>query len=350
MTPTLPACPRCFRSPVRAGARFCPRCGLADVARAAVDRAPVDVPVGGRVFRVLDRVAVGSVSAVYRCRFYDGPAEVEGVLKVARDARANDLLANEAATLRRLFAADPDHRFKPFLPFPEATFGMAGDDPSAADDRGGGPPRPTVPRQATVFRVHPEIRSPADELYTLADVRAAYLAGLDPRHAAWVWRRVLTVLGFAHATGVVHGAVLPPHVLVEPHGHRVVLVGWGCAAPAFGGRGVRAMAGSYNAWYRRERSAQGAPARDPGLFPLPSLDVALAARSMVELMGGDPLNLSVPATVDPAIARYFQRCAGFGPNARPDAGRLLADFDGLIHALWGPRQFVPLALPPKRRA
>ena len=329
MAATLLTCPRCMKSPLRSGARYCPRCGLPEVGRAAADTTPVDVPVGGQVFRVLDRVAVGSVSTIYRCRFYDGPIEVEGILKVARDPRANDLITAEAATLHRLFAADPEHRYKPFLPFPQATFGLGGD--------GSGPPR-----QATAFRVHPEIRSPADELYTLADVRQAYLAGLDPRHAAWVWRRVLTVLGFAHANGVVHGAVLPPHVLVEPRDHKVVLVGWGCAVPAFGGRPVRVIAGPYNDWYKREHAA-----RHP---PSPALDVALAARSMVELMGGDPLGLTLPPTVDPAVARHFARCAGFGPTARPDAWRLLEDFDKLIHALWGPRQFVPLVLPPKRTA
>ena len=84
--------------------------------------------------------------------------------------------------------------------------------------------------------------------------------------------------------------------------------------------------------------------------PAPALDVSLAARSMVELMGGDPLDLTLPPTVDPAIGRYFARCAGFGPTARPDAWRLLEDFDRLIGALWGPRHFVPLVLPPKRQA
>ena len=40
---------------------------------------------------------------------------------------------------------------------------------------------------------------------------------------AWVWRRLLTIVGFAHANHVVHGAVLPPHVVIEPKEHKLLL-------------------------------------------------------------------------------------------------------------------------------
>jgi hypothetical protein len=345
------ACPRCLWSPVRPGARHCPRCGLADVAAAAADRAPIDVPVGGRTYRVLDRVGVGSVSAVYRCRFAGragataagaagDPFAVEGVVKVARDAKANDLLANEAVTLRRLHAADPGNRYTPFLPAVEATFALAADDADHPLAPGQPPP---ADRQATVFRMHPEIRSAADELYSLDEVRLSHPDGLDPRHVAWVWRRVLTIVGFAHQQGVIHGAVLPPHVLVEPRGHKLVLVDWCCATPAGAGQPLRQIAGErFARWYKREPAA-----RTP---PRPAVDVAMAARSMVYLMGGDPVQMTVPPGVDPALQRHYARCVGTGPGARPDPWRLLDDFDKLIAALWGRRTFVPLPLPPKLRA
>jgi len=274
----------------------------------------------------MERIAAGSVSTIYRCRFFDGPQEIEGTLKVVRDGRTNDLLASEAATLHRLFAADPEHRFKPFLPFPQATFAIAGGQGQAA-------------RQATVFRTHPEIRSPADELYTLDEVRSCFPNGLDARQAAWIWRRVLTVLGYAHANGIVHGAVLPPHLLVEPREHKLVLIDWCCAVPAMGPRAVRMLSRRHEPWYKREFASRSPPS--------PALDIALAARSMVELMGGNPQEMTLPASVDAALGRYFSRCAGFGPMARPESWRLLEDFDRLIDAVWGQRRFVPLALPPK---
>jgi hypothetical protein len=170
------------------------------VLEAATDNQPQDIPVAGRVFRVLDRIAAGAISTVYRCRFFDGPCEIEGVAKIARHSRTNDLLANETAVLRHLRGNDPANRYTPFLPYPEATF--------AIDD---GPH--IQPRHGSVLRLHPEIRSP-NELYTLDEVRAAFPRGPDPRHVAWIWRRLLTILGYTHNQRTVHGAVLPPHVLI----------------------------------------------------------------------------------------------------------------------------------------
>jgi hypothetical protein len=71
---------------------------------------------------------------------------------------------------------------------------------------------------------------------------------------------------------------------------------------------------------------------------------------MIELLGGDPLGEEFPEAVDPAIQRHFQRCLGSATGKRPDAWKLLEDFDRLIETLWGPRKFRELPMPPKVRA
>ena len=318
-------CPRCFFDALRPDARFCPHCGLRDPVEAAADTSPLDVTSGGRTYQVLDRIAVGSVCTVYRCRFAFGLKGVEGVFKIARDARSNALVANEADVLRTLHASEGARRFAPFLPEVEASLSLR--------DGASGPSR-----RANVLKTCDEIHSP-DELYTLAEVRAAYPGGLDGGDVAWVWRRLLNVLGFAHSRGVVHAAVLPVHVLVEPREHKLVLVDW-CSAAARGGRGLAVVTGPYREWYRRQGSLR-AP-------PTPGLDVSLGARCMVELLGGDPLRAEFPPAVDPALRRYFGRCVEAGSSGnRADAWKLLDDFDRLIEALWGPRQFKKFAMPPK---
>jgi hypothetical protein len=67
--------------------------------------------------------------------------------------------------------------------------------------------------------------------HTLSDVREAHPDGIDGRAAVWMWRRVLALLAWTHASGFAHGAVLPEHVLVHPRDHGAVLVGWSKAAP-----------------------------------------------------------------------------------------------------------------------
>jgi serine/threonine protein kinase len=194
-----------------------------------------------------------------------------------------------------------------------------------------------------VLKLDDDIRSPADELYTLEDVRAAHPAGLDARDVAWIWRRLLSVLGFAHTQGVIHGQILPMHVLIEPREHKLVLVDWCAAVPQAPPRakGLSIISSGHRAWYRREIALT-----DP---PSPALDIALAARCMIELLGGDPIDETFPPSVDPAIQRHFQRCLGSASGKRPDAPKLLEDFDRLIEALWGPRKFRVLEMPPKQR-
>jgi len=317
-------CPRCFfTAPLASATRFCPRCGLPDVKQAAGDTAPLDVTSAGVTYRVEERLALGTLCNVYRCRFPSAAGEVQGVFKVARDARANAALANEADILRRLHHADPTGRATPFLPAFHASLAL-GDGPGAP------------PRSANVLCNHPEIRSPY-ELYSLAEVRAEYSSGIDPRDMAWIWRRLLSILSFTHASGVVHGAVLPPHVLIEPIGHKLVLVDWCWAVhrPSAGGRALD-IPGCYDPWYRREAPSLRNPA--------PSLDVALSARCMIELTGGDPIAGRLAPNADPALGRYFERCLD-GPRA--SAAHLLADFDQLIEVLWGRRTFRPFHMPPK---
>jgi hypothetical protein len=313
--------------PAGSVARFCPRCGLADASEAAADDAPLDVVSNGRAYRVADRLAVGSLCVLYVCRFRAGGREVTGLLKLAREPQSNAYVANEAAVLRHLHAATDAARFAPLLPAVEASVDLGGESP---------------PRRANVLRLDDTIASPAD-LYSLEEVRQAYPRGVDPRDFAWMWRRLLNVLGFVHAHGVVHRAVLPPHVLVEPREHKLVLVGW-CSAASAGARpSLDLIAGGHRDWYRRSGAT-----RDP--VAAPALDIALAARSAIELLGGDPVRATFPPALDPALQRYFARCLGVdGGGAAAHPWRLLDDFDRLIEALWGPRTFREFTLPPKRR-
>src|SRR3954466_3529547 len=110
-------CPRCFfTAPAAKDLRFCPRCGLDEVqAIAAADSAPIDLVAGKRNVQIRDRIALGSIASIYRCHFEADRKQYECVFKIARDARTNDLIVNEAEILRRLHNADADSRFAPFL-------------------------------------------------------------------------------------------------------------------------------------------------------------------------------------------------------------------------------------------
>ncbi len=294
-------CPRCHYEAHTADAvavgRFCPRCGLADYASIrpeAPDAPALELTVNGLHIIVGKRFALGDTCNLYHCRI--GTSAQSGVFKIARNFRGNHSVQSGHETLQRLHAADVDGRAAPFLPKPIAITTYRSPDLQPG-------------RVASMLGYHESINS-ATELYSLAEVRAAYPAGVDPKHLAWMWRRLLTVLGFAHASRVLHSAVKLEHVLIEPREHKLVLIGWSSAV-------------TLNSDWRAG-----------GLDASPLRADLAAAAGMVRLLA--------PSDIDPALVRYFDRAQS---SSDVDASSLLADFDRLIDAMWGPRTFVPFEMP-----
>jgi hypothetical protein len=232
-------------------------------------------------------------------------ATAGGLLKIARDPADNDLMRREATALRQLSGAAD--RFRAYFPSLIRAQRHAG-------------PRSGLERRANLL-------ARLEGFRTLAEVAAAFPGGVEPRDAAWMWRRLLVAVGASARAGVVHGAVLPEHVLIQPGQHGLVLVDW-CYSVPVAGR-LRAVPGRYRSWYPPEALA-GRPAG-------PDLDIWLATQCLTELLGRrlpDPL------------AAFARGCRLASPRRRPDdAWALLAELDDLLGRLYGPRRFRPFAMP-----
>jgi hypothetical protein len=229
----------------------------------------------------------------------------DAFVKIPRRPTDNDLLEREALALQRL-AAEGDPRFLPYVPRLVDTFRHV----DAADG---------ARRQVNVIAAEGGLRS-------LVEVRAAYPDGVDPRDAAWMWRRLLVGLGFAHRAGVVHGAVLPEHVLIQPAGHGVVLVDW-CYS-SVDGSAVPAVVAHRRSWYPAEVLDRSAPG--------PGTDLAMAARCMTYLMG---------ARIPRRLREFALGCRAPALRQRPDDGwRLLRELDLVLERLYGARTFRPFAV------
>ena len=150
-------------------------------------------------------------------------------------------------------------------------------------------------------------------------------------------------LGFAHVNGVVHGAVLPTHVLIHPEKHGLVLVDWSYAVrePETSGERVKVASAEYEQWYPPEVKSKE--------IPSPALDIYMGAECMVYLLGGNPVTGNLPNSVPKAIRAFFRGCTPLGPKQRPsDAWGLQEEFDDLLERLWGRRRFRPFAMPPRK--
>jgi serine/threonine protein kinase len=231
------------------------------------------------------------------------------VVKIAREPADNDLLNGEESALRRI-AAHPDRRFAAYVPRLVESFAYR-------------EPATGVQRAANVMdRAHGFV--------SLAHVRDAYPGGVDPRDAAWMWRRLLVAIGYAHRAGVIHGAVVPEHVLIEPDQHGLMLVDW-CYATS--GQPVPALVDRYAGWAPREIVN--------GDIPGPGTDIHLATKCIVALVGD-----RMPAQ----LARFARGCTLTALNARPDdAWKVLAELDDVLHKLYGDRKFRPFVVPDRSK-
>jgi hypothetical protein len=263
---------------------------------------PVTVTTRRASYRVGPVTARDDVADHHRAWTDDADVTV----KLARRPADNDLIRREAAALRKIARA-VDDKHRAYFPVLRESF--------VYREEGG------ADRVATVCDEMPGCVG-------LDAVREAYPGGLDMRDAAWMWRRLLVALGAAHRAGVVHGAVLPENVLIQPDAHGVALVNW-CYSAVEAGDRIPAIVARYRDWYPPEVAAK----REPSA----ATDIHLATKTMVALIGE-----RLPAPV----ALFARGCTIRAQAGRPDdAWRLLAELDELLERLYGPRRFRPFAMP-----
>lgn len=269
----------------------------------------------------------------------------EFLLKAARETAANAGLETERRTLMRLLRSARGTTYRHYLPHLVESFVLT--DP--------------CPRRVNVFRYQPELR-------TLEEVHEQQPA-LDGRHLAWIFKRLLTVLGFCQQAHLVHGAVLPCHVLLDVSGHGLQLIGWSHSTSA--GRRLSGMREEYTAavgvppsggWGVASDQERPSPPKGGtptaadyrGWYPVevqrrqpvgPATDLFLAARCVLYLAGGDPLTNRWSDHVPLQMQRFLNTCLLESARMRPDdAWALQDDFDRLLQGLYGPPKFHPLSL------
>jgi serine/threonine protein kinase len=267
---------------------------------------------GQNPYRVLEHWE-GEGSLLYLAESPQGRA----FLKLARNQDGSKSLAREAEIITRLSQDGAvESRLRPYVPLLLESF----EHKTSAGER-----------QLNAFRHY-------QSFVTLSEVRAAYPQGLPWRDAAWIMLRLLVAVGYGHANGFVHAAVLPEHVLIEPDEHGLVLIDWTHAVePGVAGREQATnlkQQGAADGWYPDEISLSGAPR--------PASDVYMAGRTMQYLLGADVGRWQLPEAVPQQLRGFLAGLVVAQPGRRPDdAWELKAELD----ELFGERKFRPLRMP-----
>jgi serine/threonine protein kinase len=166
--------------------------------------------------------------------------------------------------------------------------------------------------------------------YTAEQIWDRHHRGLDGRHLGWMFNRILEALGFVHQQGYLHGAVLPPHLLFHAEDHGLLLAGWIHAEKA--NTSLKVVPDRYRDWYPPECKKKH-PAT-------PSVDIYLAAKSLIYLAGGDPVANTFPDHIPAPMQRFLKSCLLESPRMRSqDAWNLRQEFGQVLERLYGPPAF-----------
>jgi hypothetical protein len=262
-----------------------------------------------RVYTNLQPLARGDLADVFL-------AEAEKqrfVLKICRDLACNSLLVTEHRMLRLLVRRSGKTQYQQYTPSPFESFIATGE---------------LAGSQVNVFAYR-------DGFHTLESIRASVPAGLDARHLGWLFKRMLVAIGYAHCCGLVHGAILPPHLLVQPEDHSLQLVDWIGAVQL--GQHLAFVPEAYSAWYPREVLHKKPATAATDLF--------LAAKSLIYAAGGNPVTDHWPDAVPREMRQFVDTCLSPATRRRPqDAWRLHDEFDALLFRLFGPPKYHPLVI------
>jgi serine/threonine protein kinase len=286
--------------------------------------APADFPaaslcrIGGGYWSLEELIARGESSDVYAARRARWPTE-RVVLKILREKRDADLF---------------DREWKALVELQESTIGGAEvlsvliPQPVAHGEIREGAHKG---KPATAFRWTGGFH------HTLEDVQRAFPKGIEPRPSVWIWRRILEILSFIHASGYVHGAILPSQLMIQENDHGLRIVGFSCAARI--GKKLPAVNARFESFY---------PASVlNGAWLVPLADLTMSARCIAAALGGDPATGDLPKAVPEPLALVLRRVGWPDPVDSPpeDALAIHGELGEIAKQVFGAPKFCSIVMP-----
>lgn len=272
---------------------------------------PIEVTVRGKKIIVTNVAFSGDICDIYKCNV--GGRDL--AFKITHNASVNDLAQNESKALEKLFPAKAkEEKFFRYFPQLIDSFVLKNGKSN---------------RQVNVMPMYSEYRS-------IADILRAYPSGIDFRDMVWMFKRTLVGLGYAHRQGIVHGAIIPPHILIHPVEHGAKIIDW-CYSVSGKGR-IKAISPDYKTYYAPEifkkENVSGAT------------DIYMAAKCALSLIGGNVENNSMPDSVPEQIQNFLKGCLFLSQSKRPsDAWGVHDEFNNLLKKVVGKSKYRPFNIP-----
>jgi serine/threonine protein kinase len=258
----------------------------------------------GRTITDVEPFSKGDIGDIYK-GILDGKTVV---VKVGTSAA--DLIKAESVTLRKMYESKDIKNFGKYLPKLIDTIKVNG-------------------KIANIFEFSPKT-------FTLEQVIAAYPDGLDGKAVAWMWRRMLEVISWAHGMNIVHGAIIPSNILIRPEDHGLVLLDWCYSVP------MRSNGKAYVEKYKDYFP--------PELFrkmPLDGgADLYMIAKCVQALLTGNPQPKKWKNSDLKLMTGIADSCLLASPRSRAsDTWEVYESLAKNLAKLYGPPKFIPFEMP-----
>lgn len=260
-----------------------------------------------RTYSLDSLLAIGDVSDVHLA---SSGAE-QFIVKASRVVGADKPLAQEHFILNELHEKSGDATYKFYFPTPIETI-------KASDG---------IRKQVNVFAFEPGG-------FTTEMVLAKHPDGLRGEHLAWIYKRLLTAIGFAHLHKYIHHAVLPCHLMIFPGTHGIQLLDWKQGGPS---TTLKSIVSKYRDWYPSEVLKKGKTST--------ATDIYMATKCMIYLAGGDPVAEVIPSSVPRRMADFFRSALLERASMRPqNAWDFMDEFTEMLHEVYGTPKFHVLSM------
>lgn len=261
---------------------------------------PSATMIGGWV--VTEPFCSGDIADLYHCT---DKSTDKLIFKIARETGDNDLIEAEYAHLKMLAGKDGFEQFGRYMPKIVGGLEASG-------------------RRANILTNGTEI----DGL-SLASIIEMFPTGLDFRHIIWMGNRALSALGFAHRYGVIHGAVIPEHLIYGPASHGLYLIDWCYSIHTESKDHIKALVDKRASLYPPEVGRKFAAC--------PQTDIYMLMNCLRSAAG-----YKIPKR----FAGLFDHCLVMSPKSRPaDAWNVLDKWKTLAEQEYGAARYIKLEIP-----
>lgn len=249
------------------------------------------------LYNIYSHIAKGDFSNVYRATFTSASGrEAEAAVKIINKYSDSDLITVEAETLNKL-----KHQSLPVL--------------------------------IDVFRTRERKKGLVTSLikgFDFETIRLQYSDGVPIEHVLWILERLLSVLGYIHSKGVLHGNLEPSNIMVVPNIHNVIPLDF-----------VFSVLDYDKGNKYKGRNEYSAPEVSKDREAHPVSDMYALGKCILFLLGGDPMRKTFPKKLDRRVKDFLKVFMYETPNKRADdAWRWLRKLIKLRTELYGKRRFV----------